>query len=61
VASICRIRAADPGDPEGFVHVHSGIHGGADLDPAMHDWRNPVALVTITRACVLLDGRGGLG
>lgn len=22
---------------EGFVHIHSGIHGGGDLDPAKHD------------------------
>ena len=34
---------------EGFVHVHAGIHGGADLVPAQHDWRNPVAQVTIRR------------
>ena len=32
---------------EGYVHVHAGVHGGADLVPAMHDWRNPVAHVTI--------------
>lgn len=34
---------------EGFVHVHAGIHGIADLKPDMHDWRNPVALIAITR------------
>ena len=34
---------------EGFVYVDRGIHGIADLDPAVHDWRNPVALVTIAR------------
>lgn len=34
---------------EGFIYVDSGIHGIADLDPAAHDWRNPVALVTIAR------------
>jgi len=32
---------------EGYVHVHAGIHGIADLNPAMHDWRNPVAKITI--------------
>lgn len=32
---------------EGGVHVHAGVHGLADLVPAMHDWRNPVAQVTI--------------
>lgn len=34
---------------EGFVHVHAGIHGVADLDPAMRDWRNPAAEVRISR------------
>jgi hypothetical protein len=34
---------------EGYVHIHAGIHGGADLDPAQHDWRNPVAKITIER------------
>lgn len=34
---------------EGHVHVHAGIHGIGDLDPAHHDWRNPVARVTVTR------------
>lgn len=32
---------------EGFVHVHAGIHGGAGLDPAQHDWRNPAARLEI--------------
>ncbi len=37
---------------EGYIHVHAGIHGvgGPDgLDPAVHDWRNPVVEVTIER------------
>lgn len=34
---------------EGFVHVHAGIHGIADLIPARDDWRNPVALVEVRR------------
>jgi hypothetical protein len=39
------------GQPEdGFVHIHNGVHGGADLDPAVHDWRNPVARIDIRRA-----------
>lgn len=38
----------DPG--EGVVHVHAGIHGGADLIPADVDWRNPVARVVIQRS-----------
>jgi hypothetical protein len=34
---------------EGFVYIHNGIHGIADLGPAAYDWRNPVAKITITR------------
>ena len=34
---------------EGYVHVHRGIHGGADLDAARLDWRNPVAKIVISR------------
>jgi hypothetical protein len=34
---------------EDFVHVHSGIHGIADLPPQNYDWRNPMATVTIQR------------
>lgn len=39
----------DTDNAEGFVHVSSGIHGIGDLDPAMKDWRNPVAEITIYR------------
>jgi len=40
----------NPATPEGYVHVHSGIHiGGGGLNPAMHDWRNPVAQIEIRR------------
>ena len=34
---------------EGYVHVGNGVHGIADLVPAEHDWRNPAAVITITR------------
>lgn len=34
---------------EGFVHISNGIHGIGDLDPAVYDWRNPVAKVVIRR------------
>jgi hypothetical protein len=34
---------------EGYVHVHAGIHGIADLVPADHDWRNPVAEITMSK------------
>jgi hypothetical protein len=38
------------GVPErGFVHIHNGVHGGGDLEPAVHDWRNPVARIDIRR------------
>jgi hypothetical protein len=41
----------DPGDGEGFVRIHEGIHGvdGGDFEPADRDWRNPVAQVRIRR------------
>ena len=42
----------DAADPEGYVHIHAGIHGvgpNPRVNPAMHDWRNPVAKITIRR------------
>ncbi|MFT5220850.1 MAG: hypothetical protein ACI9LO_000818 [Planctomycetota bacterium] len=50
----CHGAGASPGDnpgDEGFVHIHRGIHGvGSEIvDPAVYDWRNPVAKITITR------------
>ena len=38
-----------PGGGEGYVHIHAGIHGIGDLRPAIRDWRNPVAKITIRR------------
>lgn len=35
---------------EGYVHIHAGIHGIGDLIAADHDWRNPVARITIRRS-----------
>lgn len=32
---------------EKFIHIHSGIFGKADMDPAVYDWRNPVAMITV--------------
>ena len=37
----------DTDSSEGYVHIHAGIHGLADLDPSKHDWRNPVAAITV--------------
>jgi len=37
------------GGEEGYVHIHAGIHGIANLVPSARDWRNPVALITIRR------------
>jgi hypothetical protein len=38
-----------PGQDEGYVHIHRGIHGIGDLNASTYDWRNPVAKITITR------------
>ena len=35
---------------EGYVYIHAGIQARGSLDPAVHDWRNPVAKITIRRA-----------
>lgn len=46
----CNDLRHNPAEPEGFIHVHPGFHvGGGGLDPAIHDWRNPVAEIHITR------------
>lgn len=34
---------------DGFVIPHSGIHGGFDLQPVVHDWADPVAKIVIER------------
>lgn len=34
---------------EGYVHVHRGVHGIADLAADAYDWRNPVARITVLR------------
>lgn len=47
---VCSGEALSPDDDgEGYVHVHAGISGKADVDASAYDWRNPVAEVTITR------------
>lgn len=37
----------DTVDAEGYVYVHPGVHGIGDLVPSEHDWRNPVAKITV--------------
>ncbi len=41
--------ARSTGDAEGFVHIHNGVHGIADLAADAYDWRNPVAKITVKR------------
>lgn len=41
--------ARTPDGGEGFVHIHNGVHGIADLAPDAYDWRNPVARVSVRR------------
>lgn len=33
----------------GVIHHHAGILGVGDLDPAINDWDNPVAIITVER------------
>ena len=40
----------DTGKAEGFVHVHSGLHGTGDLQPSIYSWNNPGAVITVTRS-----------
>jgi len=39
----------DTSGAEGFVHVHSGIHGISSLEEQTHSWQYPGAVVTIKR------------
>lgn len=36
-------------DGEGYVHINRGIHGIGNLAADVYDWRNPVAMVKVTR------------
>lgn len=46
----CNDLRHNPATPEGYIHVHSGVHvGGGGLNPAIHDWRNPVVQIEIKR------------
>ncbi len=44
---ICVGEGYNPASGEGYVYIHPGIQGVGDLVPAAHDWRNPVARITI--------------
>jgi len=46
---ICQGEGYNVSSGEGYVHIHSGIQGHGNLDASKHDWRNPVAQVTIRR------------
>ena len=39
----------DTDGAEGYVYIHSGIHGSADLMASVRDWNNPVAKITVRR------------
>jgi hypothetical protein len=48
---VCGGAGGSPGaGGEGYVHVHSGIHGIGNLVPADYDWRNPVVRVEIRKS-----------
>ena len=47
---VCGGEGVSPGDGEGHVHVHAGIHGIEDLAADAYDWRNPVATISIKRS-----------
>lgn len=44
---ICAGEGYNPATGEGYVYIHPGIQGVGDLVPDAHDWRNPVASITI--------------
>jgi hypothetical protein len=37
----------DTTDAEGFIHIHSGIHGTGDLSPNYLQWQNPVVNIAV--------------
>ena len=39
----------DTAGAEGFIHVHPGLHGSADLSPAEWNWQNPVVRISVAR------------
>jgi hypothetical protein len=49
--TVCQGEGTNPSraGAEGYVHIHRGIHGIADLADETFDWRNPVARVVVQR------------
>ena len=45
--TLCNGEGVSAEDGEGFVHIHSGIHGVGDLEPSAYDWNDPVAKIVI--------------
>ena len=43
-----RAGSCSPGGREGFVHVHSGIHGCGGFPPEIYDWGPEVAQIVVT-------------
>ena len=46
---VCGGEGMSEGGGEGFVSVHRGIHGIADLPAETYDWRNPAAKIVIEK------------
>jgi hypothetical protein len=46
---ICKGEGYNAASGEGYVYTHPGIQGNGDLVKADHDFRNPVAIITIKR------------
>lgn len=46
---LCNGEGVSDAGGEGYVYIHSGIHGIADLNEATYDWHNSVASVSIRR------------
>ncbi|NNJ93785.1 MAG: hypothetical protein HKP57_03470 [Halobacteria archaeon] len=44
---ICSGEGFNEESGEGYVYIHSGIHGIGDLPAYTHDWHNPVAKIKI--------------
>jgi hypothetical protein len=45
----CGGEGYNPAGGEGYVHIHAGLHGIGDVLASDHDWRNPVAKITVKR------------